>query len=94
MSYLSLMTFSQVKDRTLSKSFLTEQHLSGQAREDFLVKLEKTIRDAPKTWIDKEVSHVPAMLSTSCAETVAEGHLRVRVPNRRVHHAQEAKLDL
>jgi hypothetical protein len=41
----------------MSKSFLTEQNLSGQAREDFLAKARAIIRADDKEWIDKEVSY-------------------------------------
>lgn len=47
----------QLVQRVFSKSYLTEQYLSGEAREQFEQKLRSIIRDQKKTWIDEHVSH-------------------------------------
>lgn len=49
---------AQLVDRLLSKSYLTEAHLSGKDREDFIAKLREIIRQDDKEWVDKEVSLV------------------------------------
>jgi hypothetical protein len=46
----------QLVQRVFSKSYLTEQYLSGEAREQFEQKLRGIIRDQKKTWIDEKVS--------------------------------------
>lgn len=43
-------------DRLFSKSYLTEQHLNGERREEFIRKIRDIVRQAPYEWIDKEVS--------------------------------------
>lgn len=43
-----------LEGRLLSLSYLTEQNLKGQEREDFLIKLRQHIADSEKEWIDKD----------------------------------------
>ncbi|OWZ60013.1 hypothetical protein C356_00426 [Cryptococcus neoformans c45] len=48
------ITESGVLDRLFSKSYLTEQHLNGERREEFIDKVKGIVSQAPHEWIDKE----------------------------------------
>lgn len=50
------ITEDGILDRLLSKSYLTEQHLNGERREEFIKKIRGIVRQATHEWIDKEVS--------------------------------------
>lgn len=52
------ITESGVLDRLFSKSYLTEQHLNGERREEFINKVKGIVSQAPHQWIDKEVSYI------------------------------------
>lgn len=48
------ITEDGILDRLLSKSYLTEQHLNGERREEFIKKIRGIVRQATHEWIDKE----------------------------------------
>lgn len=54
-TWSSPVTEDGVVDRILSKSYLTEAHLNGERRVEFIKKLHEIIRSGDKEWVDKEV---------------------------------------
>ncbi|TXT10672.1 hypothetical protein VHUM_02177 [Vanrija humicola] len=53
-TWTSPVTEDGVVDRVLSKSYLTEAHLKGERRTEFIERLREIIRNGDKEWVDKE----------------------------------------